>query len=143
MTSISFTRSNPTVSLNTSVENDKNAKDLYSAKVTLAEELKRLYPDGVMKTSSDSPLNFYNSSLEHIINNGTLRDENGELQPVSQEVRNAAKTILDNGGAAAISPSKGTWFTEDDLRKSIANDPAMNPVEKFQDFLNKQRSNKV
>jgi len=144
MTSISFTGTNPTVSLNRSVGDDKNARDLYNAKIILADEMKRLYPDGVMKVNSDRPVLFYQSALEQIVNNGTLNDANGTLQSVSPEARKAAQTILDNGGPALFNPNGAPWFSEGDLRKSIANDPlSKNPIEQFDDFLNRQRGNKV
>ncbi|MEC4720264.1 hypothetical protein RY831_13975 [Noviherbaspirillum sp. CPCC 100848] len=107
-------------------------EDFNHAKRVMADEMKRLYPDSVMDTKS-TLVTLDQQSLDHIVKNGTLRSANGDLVPVSDDVRNAAQTILDNGGPTVINPKGDPWFSEADLRKSLEPEPeplqALQPVQ--------------
>lgn len=150
MTSISSTQAmpltpaltKPTVGVEKSSADESNKEEeLRNAKVTLADEMKRLYPDGKLNGSNKIVV-WNEETLRNIIKHGTMGGADRKQQPITDEARKAVQTVLDNGGPASISPNGDPWFTETDLRRSIEND-RRSPTQKSEDFLNGSGGNKV
>lgn len=136
MAAISAPGSNPIVEFGKmiGVESVKrhSKEDIKNAQSVLANEMARLYPDGIV--NSDSRIAVWtDKNLKHIVQHGNMRDANGDLKPVSNEVRTAAQTILDIGGGSVINPNGDAWVAEDDLRKAISNGIPNN--DKFSDVV--------
>lgn len=134
MSTISFNRFVPPNSQTSAVNKESKPvnEEFNNAKRVLADEMKRLYPNGVMNMASSQLVIFNQGSLEQIVKNGTLRNADGDLVTVSDEVRNAAQTILDNGGPTVINPKGDPWFSEADLRRSPEPAPlqSLQPVQR-------------
>ncbi|MEC4718016.1 hypothetical protein RY831_02540 [Noviherbaspirillum sp. CPCC 100848] len=139
---LSPTLTKPTVGVEKSSADETNKEEeLRKAKETFADEMKRLYPDGINNKSGNTV--FANEeTLKHIVEHGTIEDADGKRQLLPDETRKAVQTILDNGGPASINPNGDPWFTETDLRRSIEND-RRSPTQKSEDFLNGSGGNKV
>ncbi|MEC4718014.1 hypothetical protein RY831_02530 [Noviherbaspirillum sp. CPCC 100848] len=124
MAAISAPGSNPFVEFGKmiGVETSKrhSKEDFKNAQSVLANEMARLYPDGVV--NSDSRIAVWtNKNLRHIVQHGEIKDANGNTTRVSDDVKAAAQTILDVGGGSLINPNGDPWVSEDDLRKAISN----------------------
>lgn len=123
MTTISNTGSHPFAGFGQMIGVDvikrHSKEDIKNAQTVVANEMRRLYPDGII--NSDNRIAVWtDKNLRHIVQHGEIRDANGNLTRVSDEVRAAAQTILDIGGGSVINPNGDPWVAEDDLRDAIS-----------------------
>ena len=95
-------------------------EEYHQAKITFLDQLKRTDTDGVKLMA------FSDEDLEAIAHNKVkeARDDDGNIHPISPELRKAAQIILDNGGVSAINPG-GDIFTSKHLEKSIILDDVL------------------
>lgn len=110
---------------------DENVKE--SSRI-LAAEMEKLYPDQGFAWKDEN--------LRHIVKEGKIKDQDGNLVTISPEARQAAQTILENGGSAAIGNGDDT-IGVDEFRQtaetgltnpnapSAAAPSAGNPVDSF------------
>lgn len=124
MTSVSFNRPNPTVSLNSSANDEKKQKEFKDAKVNFLEEIHNLYPEGKMSLTKDGTVYFKKDTLQRIANGEQMNDANSNPHIPSLELQNAARVLLENNAPSSINPKGDPWFTKQDLEHSIATDPA-------------------
>lgn len=122
MAGIPAAASNPVVEFSKVLESGGYKKyyeeEVNKAKSTLADAMARLYPDGVRGPDRDAAT-WNDQDLRNLAQQASVPDATGKMAYVSEDIRKAAKTVLDNGGSSSINPDGGSSFSEDDLCRSI------------------------